>query len=143
RNEGDDRLVRVDEVGVALAAAPHPDEPEDAVHRTLLLVDAAAQELAGALLGAALAAGVVADGRRLLAPGAAAGERVADARDDHLGQESADDDPRGAKGEQHRRVVLSERRRRRGGRRSRGRRRGGSRRRTWPWMPRGVRCSWS
>ena len=74
RQVGDDRLVRVDQVGVRDAlevrparlscgrrrlAAPHADEPEVAVHRPLLLVHARLQELAGALLGAALAAGVV------------------------------------------------------------------------------------
>src|SRR5919108_3927209 len=67
RDEGDDRLVRVDEVGVAVAPPSHPQEPEVTVHRPLLLVDAAAQELACALLGAALAAGVVADDGCLLA----------------------------------------------------------------------------
>src|SRR5215218_11449829 len=68
---GDDRLVRVDEVGVcgpraAVAvdlapgvAAGHADEAEVAVHPPLLRVHARAQELAGALLCAALAAGVV------------------------------------------------------------------------------------
>ena len=79
RHVGDDRLVRVDQVGVraasagaALGAAASPrglarasveppvdaDEAEVAVHRPLLVVHAGAQQLAGALLGAALAAGV-------------------------------------------------------------------------------------
>src|SRR5262245_16365546 len=68
---GDDRLVRVDEIGVGGAraaiavelaagvAAGYADEAEVAIHPPLLGVDARAQELAGALLGAALAAGVV------------------------------------------------------------------------------------
>ena len=71
RDVGDDRLVRVDQVGVgggvggpAVGLAPgvlaaDPDEAEVAVHGPLLVVDARAQQLAGALLGAALAAGVV------------------------------------------------------------------------------------
>src|SRR4051812_27552576 len=74
RQVGDDRLVRVDEVRVRRAGAgglraallrsggqrtPDADEPELAVHVPLLVVDAGAQELAGALLGAALAARVV------------------------------------------------------------------------------------
>ena len=75
REVGDDRPVGVDEVGVRRAGArivadapasrhprhpaPHADEPEVAVHRPLLVVDARLQQLAGALLGAALAARVV------------------------------------------------------------------------------------
>src|SRR3954454_2272300 len=77
RKVGDDRLVGVDQVGVGHAAqvaarvggdrtrglaAPHAKEPEVAVHRPLLLVDAGAQELAGALLRTALTTGVVAAG---------------------------------------------------------------------------------
>src|SRR3954470_8918080 len=67
RQVGDDRLVRVDEVGVWDAAqllverlrAPDPDEPEVAVHLPLLVVDARPDQLAGALLGAALTPGIV------------------------------------------------------------------------------------
>src|SRR5204862_5857644 len=72
RQVGDDRPVRIDEVGggdpaqvaalrrrAAGLAAPDPDEPEVAVHRPFLVVDAGLQQLAGALLGAALAARVV------------------------------------------------------------------------------------
>src|SRR6185503_9873815 len=67
---GHDRLVRVDEVGVggaraavAVDLAPrvapgYADEAEVPVHAPLLGVDAGAKQLAGALLGAALAAGV-------------------------------------------------------------------------------------
>src|SRR6185312_3003360 len=40
-------------------AAPDPDEAQVPVHRPLLLVDARLEELAGALLGAALAARVI------------------------------------------------------------------------------------
>ena len=66
---GDDRLVRVDQVGVGRvpappgarpSAAPHAQEPEVAVHLPVLLVDARAQQRAGALLGAPFAAGVIA-----------------------------------------------------------------------------------
>ena len=74
RQVGHDRLVRVDEVGVRDAAqvasgessralrlaAPDAQEAEVAVHRPLLLVDARLQQLARALLGAPLAARVVA-----------------------------------------------------------------------------------
>ena len=67
RQVGHDRLVRVDQVRVRDAAqllvqrlaAPDPDQPQVAVHLPLLVVHARLQELAGALLGAALAAGVV------------------------------------------------------------------------------------
>src|SRR5947209_14356976 len=81
---GDDRLVRIDQVrvgrlravapGARVAAPPqlgretagtldrepavHADEPEVAVHRPLFVVDAGAQQLAGALLGTPLAAGI-------------------------------------------------------------------------------------
>ena len=47
--------------------APHAQEAELAVHRPVVLVDARAQQLARALLGAAFAAGVIAD-RRAGAP---------------------------------------------------------------------------
>ena len=93
RDVGDDRLVRVDQVRVrgrrpagARALAPRAswkragagepavdaDEAEVAVHRPLLVVDARAQELAGALLGAALAAGIAEVGAARRAPGATA-----------------------------------------------------------------------
>src|SRR3954452_7506814 len=70
RQVGDDGLVRVDQVRVRRAGAggdraaalgpgsqraPDADEAELAVHLPLLVVDAGAQELARALLGAALA----------------------------------------------------------------------------------------
>ena len=73
---GHDRLVRVDQVGVAGRGAARGRcarpgarpgtrrKPEVAVHRPLLLVHARAQQLAGALLGAALAARVVGHRRR-------------------------------------------------------------------------------
>ena len=51
-------------------APPDPDEAEVAVHRPLLVVHARAKQLAGALLGAPLAAGIVE--RQLLEPFAAA-----------------------------------------------------------------------
>src|SRR3954454_14195394 len=77
---GDDRAVRVDQVGVRDtaqvvpigravrtlgAAAPHPQEAEVAVHRPLFLVDARLEQLAGALLGAPLTPGVVVGALRL------------------------------------------------------------------------------
>ena len=84
RQVGDDRPVRIDQVGVRRAAgqrptpgpaavacdAPDADEAEVAVHRPLLVVDARAQQRPRALLGAALAAGVVghAPGRGGAAP---------------------------------------------------------------------------
>src|SRR6476661_7455473 len=83
----DDRLVGIDQVGVGRAGmrlaaggpvaslgalsepAPHAQEAEVAVHLPVLGVDAGAQQLAGALLGAAFAARVVARDRDPLAPG--------------------------------------------------------------------------
>src|SRR5665213_1104111 len=69
RDVGDDRLVRVDQVGVGrhavavsrtgAAVAPHAQEAEIAVHLPVLVVDARAQKLAGALFGAALTARVI------------------------------------------------------------------------------------
>src|SRR5215212_6240473 len=132
-DERDNRLVGVDEVGVAVAPPPHAQEAEVAVHRPLLVVDAAAQELAGALLGAALAPGVVAHEAGLAPRPARAAplEQVVDARDQHLGQQRADDDAGGAEREQHRPMTLvTARRRPRGGRRSPARRGAGSRRTT-------------
>src|ERR687892_2933560 len=69
RDVGDDRLVRVDQVRVGRAAGTvgfaagvpprDPYESEVPVHGPLLVVDARAQQLAGALLGAPLATRVV------------------------------------------------------------------------------------
>src|SRR5918994_4543382 len=83
RQVGHGRAVRGDQVrvrgaaqgarehrlAVAGLAAPDADEPEVAVHLPLLVVHARLQQLAGALLRAALAAGVVA--RNAVAVGAA------------------------------------------------------------------------
>ncbi len=111
RQVGHDRAVRVDQVRVRRAAqvardhrvaagpglpAPHADEAEVAVHRPLLVVDARLQQLAGALLGAALAAGVVA--RQALALGDARAVGLADLqlaggpRVQDLPQQREDDD---------------------------------------------------
>src|SRR3954454_19621267 len=112
RQVGDDRLVRVDEVGVRDAAqllverlrAPDPDEPEVAVHLPLLVVDARSQELAGALLGAALAAGVVGVDLAALARlayGPVGLPAPAQVGQHDLPQEGDHDDPRDAEGDRH------------------------------------------
>ena len=120
REVGEDRLVGVDQVGVGHAAevaagvrgdragglaAPHAEEAEVAVHRPLLLVDAAAQELAGALLRAALAAGVVAAEVVALATGLLAGAvgvvAALEPGEADLPQQGEDDDRRGAEGDDH------------------------------------------
>ena len=105
------------------------DEAEVAVHRPLLGVDARAQQLAGALLGAALAAGVVElqveVGGVLGAPGRAEGAPVSNAAGDHRrGQHGCDECER-EQCEQH---GLGPSRRRRAGRRSRAPSRAGCRR---------------
>ena len=65
-------------VGLAAGVlAAHADEAEVAVHRPLLVVHAGAQQLAGALLGAPLATGVVELAARRTARGRAPGRRSA------------------------------------------------------------------
>ena len=114
RQVGHDRLVRVDQVRVRDAAqvlverlaAPDPDQAQVAVHLPLLLVDARLQELAGALLGAALAAGVVRGDALARGAGLARGRGDAPAalevREHDLPEERDDDDRRGAEGDGHR-----------------------------------------
>src|SRR4051794_14661809 len=123
REVGDDRLVRVDQVGVRDAlqvlaeraswaggggvgrlAAPHADEPEVAVHRPLFLVHARLQELAGALLSAALAAGVVRGdlaGAAGLAASAASFGAPLEPRGGDLPEQRDDYDRRRGKGDGH------------------------------------------
>src|SRR3954469_10240069 len=116
----EDRIVRVDQVGVGHAAevaarvsgdgagrlaTPHAQEAEVAVHRPLLLVDAGAQELAGALLRTALTTGVVAAGlaaaARLLA-GAARVHAPVQPRQRDLPEQGEHDDRGGAQRDGHR-----------------------------------------
>src|SRR3954469_6661039 len=116
REVGDDRLVRVDEVRVRRAGerreraapgraggerAPDPDEAEVAVHLPLLVVDAGAQERAGALLGAALAARGVGGDRHAGAAGALAPPPPLQPGHGDLPQQRHDHDERAAEGEDH------------------------------------------
>ena len=116
RQVGDDRLVRVDQVGVVDAAqvartvgirlaAPDAQEPEVAVHRPLLLVHARLQQLARALLGAALAAGVVRGAEiaraAALAPGATGLEAAVDPRHRDLPEQREDHDRGGRERDDH------------------------------------------
>src|SRR5215210_1980600 len=104
---GDDRLVRIDQVGVVDAAqvarplgvglaAPDAQEPEVAVHRPLLVVHARLEQLARTLLGAALAPGVVRGagiaGTAALAAGAAGLQAAVDPGHRDLPQQREDDD---------------------------------------------------
>src|SRR4051812_41490563 len=148
RQVGDDRLVRVDQVGVRDAAqllverlrAPDPDEPEVAVHLPLLLVHARAQQLAGALLGATFAAGVVGVDLAALARLA---ERLAglgapaQVREHELPEEGDDDEARDAESDGHGAAIAP--RPRRAGRRSPGLRRAESPRTRAPSRPPGGR----
>src|SRR5262249_6279346 len=85
--------------------APHADEAEVAVHRPLLLVDARLQELARALLGAALAAWVVRRARDDRPAGLVALERLLHRRQDEVPQQRNDDDSDGDGSKQHRAVL--------------------------------------
>src|SRR5829696_1748982 len=125
RQVGHDRAVRVDEVrvrgaaqvarerrlAVAALATPDADEPEVAVHLPLLVVHARLQELAGALLGAALAAWVVA--RQAVAVGAAGAvgaedlDPAGDRRAQHLPEQGEDDDRGDGEGEDHARAPAN------------------------------------
>src|SRR3954469_25251033 len=118
RQERDDRLVRVDQVGVRRAGArvvrgrpwplrrlrhraPDADEPEVAVHRPLLVVHARAQQLARPLLGAPLAPRVVRGARDDRAARALALHRLSDRRQEQIPQQGDDDDADGDGGKQH------------------------------------------
>src|SRR5206468_9834009 len=87
--------------------APHAQETEVAIHRPLLPVHARTQELARALLGAALATRVVGAERVIPAGDARAARLVAlpgllELRQRDLPQQRDDDDGRCAEGEEHR-----------------------------------------
>ena len=110
---GDDRLVRVDQVGVgchlpafALAeAAPHAQKPQVSVHRPVALVDTRAQQRARPLLGATLPAGVI-TGRRRETPAlepdqAPARDRALEPGPDQLPEEHHEDHRTGAQRERH------------------------------------------
>ena len=152
RQVGDDRLVRVDQVGVrrarAVASLAGPSAraaPQTRMkprsryiaHSSSLTHDS--QQLARALLGAALAARVVVEPRRRSRAGAAALRALAQRRQPTTSHSSASDDDRGgAEREQHDVGRLSARPRR-AGRRSRARRRAGRRRSSRPSAPRAGR----
>ena len=133
---GDDRPVRIDQVGVGRAAgaagvvgpvalrAPHPDEPEVAVHRPLLLVDAAS----AAAPAPAARRGARGRGRRPTDGAALPARPVAlpdalEPRQDQVGQQR-DGDQRGRGERQQHRGRRPTGRPPPAGRRSRGRRPG-------------------